>query len=716
MSLALALLSAGATRRALREADRATRIDGAPDRGALELQRAIILERLGRLGEALDGYRLAIAGFRRGGDRNGEARALCDRGVLQTYRGELGAAEADLRRAETLCDELGLGLMGASVRQNLGFVAAQRGDVPRGLACYEQAQATFAAIGGTRYALLELDRCSLLLAAGLTAEARASADRAIAALVETAMGAEVAEARLQRAEVALAERDWPAAQEAAGAALRAFTAQRRPTWAALARDAAVRAAWGAYDDGADGARLLAAARRAAADLERSGWTARAVHAHLLAGRVALALGRPRAALRDLEVARRARFHGPAALRIAGWHAEALMSVAGSDPDAGAARRRRRAARARRRPGRARRDRAARARSGAGRGARRPRAALRARARTARHGAGARRAGTCADAPPRAGHAAARPGARRAARRAARGRRARRGGGPGRAAGGAARRAADPARARDPAAAPPGPRDRGAGVRAGADAARAARGARGACADRVPARRRRAARADRDGAPGAGRRPRPWPRRSSASWSCSASRCAGWRQEADPARTARTRRTRPPSSSGPCWRRCSPRSATASSCSCRAARCTRCRGRRCPRAPAGRCRSRRPPRCGSAPPARRARATRPAVARRRARARGGRRRGRGDRRALRRRDGPHRADAGVDAVSAALGGCDRAPPRLPRQLPRRQPAVLGPAARRRPADRARRRALAPARASWCCPPATRVAASSARATS
>ena len=333
MSLALALLSAGATRRALREADRATRLDGVPDRGALELQRAIILERLGRLGEALDGYRLAIAGFRRGGDRNGEARALCDRGVLQTYRGELGAAEADLRRAETLCDELGLGLMSASVRQNLGFVAAQRGDVPLGLACYEQAQATFAAIGGTRYALLELDRCSLLLAAGLTAEARASADRAITALVETAMGAEVAEARLQRAEVALAERDWPAAREAAGAALRAFTAQRRPTWAALARDAAVRAAWGAYGDGADGARLLAAARRAAADLERSGWTARAVHAHLLAGRVALALGRPRAALRDLDVARRARLHGPAALRIAGWHAEALRHVAVGDPDA-----------------------------------------------------------------------------------------------------------------------------------------------------------------------------------------------------------------------------------------------------------------------------------------------------------------------------------------------------------------------------------------------
>ena len=250
--------------------------------------------------------------------------------MLQTYRGELAAAEADLRGAETLCDELGLGLMRASVCQNLGFVAAQRGDVPLGLARYEQAQATFAAIGGTRYALLELDRCALLLAAGLTAEARASADRAIAALVEAAMGAEVAEARLQRAEVALAERDWPAAREAAGAALRAFAVQRRPTWAALARDVVVRADWGG---GADDARLLAAARRAATGLERCGWTARAVHAHLLAGRIALALGRPRAALRDLDVARRARFHGPASVRIAGWHAEALRHEAAGDADA-----------------------------------------------------------------------------------------------------------------------------------------------------------------------------------------------------------------------------------------------------------------------------------------------------------------------------------------------------------------------------------------------
>jgi tetratricopeptide (TPR) repeat protein len=328
MSLALALVSQGATRRALQQVGRAGAIAGVPDQGALHLQRAIILERLGRLDEALQAYRLAIASFRRAGDPNGEARALCDRGVLRTYRGELRAAESDLRRAEQICDELGLTLMAASVRQNLGFVAAQRGDVPLALKCYESAQGTFEEIGGTRYALLELDRCQLLLAAGLTGEARESADRAIEALELTGMEAEVAEAKLQRAEVALAERDWPAARDAAGAALAAFAEQRRPTWAALARYAAVRAQRRA--DGSSAA-TVEDARRAASELERAGWSARAVHAHLLAARVALARGRPRAARRDLELARRARFHGPVGVRIAGWHAEALRHVAAGAP-------------------------------------------------------------------------------------------------------------------------------------------------------------------------------------------------------------------------------------------------------------------------------------------------------------------------------------------------------------------------------------------------
>ena len=329
MSLALALLSQGETRRALRQLDRAAHMDGVSDRGALHLQRAIILERVGRLDEALHAYRLAVASFRRAGDRNGEARALCDRGVLRTYRGELGAAETDLHRAASLCQELDLKLMSASVCQNLGFVAAQRGDVPLALQRYEQAQAPLEEVP-TRFAILELDRGQLQLASGLISEAHASAERAIEALETTGMRAEVAEAKLLAAEVALAEREWATARDMAGDALDAFCEQQRPTWAALARYAAVRADWGDPDSGGPG---LLAARRAAAELERAGWTSHAVHAHLLAAQVALRLGRPRSARRDLEIARRARFHGPAAVRIAGWHAEALRHVAAGDPRA-----------------------------------------------------------------------------------------------------------------------------------------------------------------------------------------------------------------------------------------------------------------------------------------------------------------------------------------------------------------------------------------------
>ena len=84
---------------------------------------------------------------------------------------------------------------------------------------------------------------------------------------------------------------------------------------------------------ATGAGLLAAARRAARELERCGWTARAVQARLLAGRIALDLGRPRAARSDLEQARRARLRGPAAVRIAAWHAEALHCLTEGRPQA-----------------------------------------------------------------------------------------------------------------------------------------------------------------------------------------------------------------------------------------------------------------------------------------------------------------------------------------------------------------------------------------------
>ena len=50
--------------------------------------------------EALEGYRRAMPVLRRADDRLGEAHAYGGRGVAHYLRGTVGAAEADMRRAE----------------------------------------------------------------------------------------------------------------------------------------------------------------------------------------------------------------------------------------------------------------------------------------------------------------------------------------------------------------------------------------------------------------------------------------------------------------------------------------------------------------------------------------------------------------------------------------------------------------------------------------
>src|SRR4051812_36127020 len=181
MSLSLALTLQGATAEALDAADRA-----APDldgwAGArLGMQRALILQKLGRLEEALEGYRAPLAVFRRRGDELWEARLLCNRGVLQVYRGALGAARADFRRAEELHESIGQALAATQVRHNLGWLAARRGDVPEALGWYDRVEAEYRG-HGVPLALLLMDRAEVLLSARLAAEARDAAERAAAEL------------------------------------------------------------------------------------------------------------------------------------------------------------------------------------------------------------------------------------------------------------------------------------------------------------------------------------------------------------------------------------------------------------------------------------------------------------------------------------------------------------------------------------------------------
>jgi tetratricopeptide (TPR) repeat protein len=321
MALAFALLNQGRSSAALRQAGLAAR--AVDDDAQMALQHAAILERLGRMDEALDGYRRGLTAARRAGDGQTEAKLLCNRSVLHAYRGALRAAESDLRDALKIALALDQPLLAATMLQNLGWVATRRGDLPAALTSFDAAEPVIAQ-AGARHGVLELDRCHALLAAGLGQEARASAQRAVQRLGDNAMAAELAEARLALAEAQLADGDPAAALAAAEQAAADFAHQRRPGWAALAEHVAVHAA---FARGERTPALHARAGAAGAALAGSGWPTAALDAQVLAARVALALGRDDAAARTLEDVARARRGGPVTLRVGAWHAEALRRLA-----------------------------------------------------------------------------------------------------------------------------------------------------------------------------------------------------------------------------------------------------------------------------------------------------------------------------------------------------------------------------------------------------
>ena len=330
MSLALALQHRGDGSAALRHAEAAHAL--APGSARIALQRALVLERLGRGDAALRAYDEA-EGLAGPGDDHVRTRIFCNRGVLLTYSGEFARADRDLRAAEDLCASLGLELLGAGVRSNLGFLAARRGDVVEALRRMEADRGLMRALGGLRHGIHELDCCEILLLAGLPGEAFSAGQVAIRTLDAASMHAEGAEARVLTAQAALRAGDPGGAEVLALEAQRAFVRQRRGPWAALSREVVVRAQWAA---GRRDAPLLGAARRAADALDEAGWATAAASARLLSAQLALEIGRTQVARTEL---RRAAAHrtGPVGVRVQAHHAQALLRLqAGDRRGAGAA--------------------------------------------------------------------------------------------------------------------------------------------------------------------------------------------------------------------------------------------------------------------------------------------------------------------------------------------------------------------------------------------
>ena len=326
-SLGGAFVYAGRTADGLAALDRAAQLSTGVLLGRVLHRRGVVLWTLGRYAAALDDFRRAVSVLQRAGDQLWTARALSGRGLVNLALGSPARADEDFVAAERLFAQTSQELEAIQTVLNRGVAAFRSGDLPAALSFLDEAASRYRPLN-VPTPFLSFDRCDVLLAAGLASEALAEADAAVRD-IEQAHGwpTKKAELLLMAATCALAAGQPQAALDRAQAAQRLFQSQQSAWWQAQAGLVLIRAR---YRAGKVSARLLSAADQAAARLEELG-SAEAALAHLLAGRIALDLGRRDDADRHLAAAARARRRGPAMSRASGWLAEALRAEAAGNP-------------------------------------------------------------------------------------------------------------------------------------------------------------------------------------------------------------------------------------------------------------------------------------------------------------------------------------------------------------------------------------------------
>src|SRR4051812_2813067 len=319
MSLASALVLRGQAGPATREIDAAVRDLQGVQAARARVQRAAILQELGKDDAALEELRRTLPVLRQAGEIEWAVRALSNRSLIHAGRRAFGAAEADLLDARRLCLDHDFDLLAAFAEQNLGCVKAKRGDVPVALGHFDAAQERYRRCGVVQASLL-VDRAEVLLSVRLLDEARETVEAAVAAYQQQKRDVHLPEAQLLLSTVALVQGDTVTAAASADAAVAGFRRLGRANSLALARFARLQAQVAADPGGISPER----AARVAADLEATSWKIPALEARVLAGRMALDQDRPAAARPHLSMASRARHAGPADARVRAWFAEALL--------------------------------------------------------------------------------------------------------------------------------------------------------------------------------------------------------------------------------------------------------------------------------------------------------------------------------------------------------------------------------------------------------
>ena len=326
-SLGVALVFAGRTAAGLAALETAVQRSDGVAAARVRHGRAIVFWALGQFPAALEDARHAIAALRRAGDTLWTARALNTRAGIYLRLGSTGRADADYVSAMGLYATIGQELEALAPTFNRALVAFASGDLPAALARLDAATLSYQRLKVPAMPL-RVDRCAVLLAAGLAGEAMAEAEAALQEIDEIhGRLTYKPELLLMAANCALAAAQPQTALDWAQAAHHMFRSQRSTWRQPHAARVLVQAR---YEVGPVSAALLREANRSAARLDALG-SSDAAQAHLLAGRIALDLGRRGEAERHLAALARTRRRGPALSRVSGWLGEALRAEAAGQP-------------------------------------------------------------------------------------------------------------------------------------------------------------------------------------------------------------------------------------------------------------------------------------------------------------------------------------------------------------------------------------------------
>ncbi|HEX5297036.1 MAG TPA: CHAT domain-containing protein [Streptosporangiaceae bacterium] len=328
-SLGLTMALGGSTSRGLAHLDRAVLAARGVLAGRVLMRRADVLAIVGRREEALADLNRVVTILHRHRDYLWEARARSHRGLILLEMGQARQADADFRRAEQEYRQAGQEWEYATARHNRGLVAASAGRVPEALEFLAEAGRRYDGLG-TPMPDVAIDRCAILLSAGLAADAWAETDVAVRRLGrEIGNSTKFAELLYSSATAALAHGDPQAASERASQAAQLFRRQHRERWSARTRLVLAQARRAGGDASLGVYRLACSVAR---QLDALG-AEESAGAHLLAGQLALQRGTAGQAGDHLSAAARPRRAGPALNRSRALLARALLcQLHGREPE------------------------------------------------------------------------------------------------------------------------------------------------------------------------------------------------------------------------------------------------------------------------------------------------------------------------------------------------------------------------------------------------